>query len=205
MIKLYDFELSGHAHRVRLMLSLIEQSYEKVAVNLGQGEHKQTPFLALNPFGLVPVLDDDGYIIRDSSAIIVYLANKYAPNWYPEHTEMRGRIHEWLSMATRDLAEGPARARLITVFGAKFDSDTTIQYSHNLLAKVDQLIGDATWLVGQSPTVADVACYTYIAHAPEGNVSLTPYNNIRRWLTAVESLSHFVPMKKTAVGLWEAE
>ena len=201
MLKLYDFELSGHAHRVRLMLSLIEQPYEKISLDLASGEHKQDPYISLNPFGLVPVLNDDGYVLRDSIAIIVYLATKYAPEWYPEDPKVRGRIHEWLALGARELAEGPARARLITVFGAAFEPESTIQSSHELLKKVDGLIGERTWLAGGRPTVADVACYSYIAHAPEGNVSLENYHNINRWLESVESLSNFTPMQITAVGL----
>ncbi len=201
MLKLYDFELSGHAHRVRLMLSLIKQPYEKVSLNLAAGEHKKEPYISINPFGLVPVLDDEGYILRDSIAIIVYLATKYAPEWYSEDPELRGRIHEWLALAARELAEGPARARLITVFGAKFDAESTIQFCHGLLDKVDRLIGENTWLAGETPSVADIAFYSYIAHAPEGNVSLENYQNITRWLKSFEALPNFIPMKKTFVGL----
>jgi glutathione S-transferase len=52
-----------------------------------------------------------------------------------------------------------------------------------------------------SPTIADVANYSYIAHAPEGNVSLEPYANVRSWLARVEALPGFVPMPRTAAGL----
>jgi glutathione S-transferase len=57
------------------------------------------------------------------------------------------------------------------------------------------------WLVGDHATLADVSNYAYIAHAPEGNVSLADYPNIRRWLARVEGLEGFVSMQKSAVGL----
>ncbi|WP_163131029.1 glutathione S-transferase family protein [Agarivorans sp. Alg241-V36] len=197
MIKLYDFELSGHAHRVRLMLGLINQPYQKVAINLAQGEHKQPAFKALNPFSLVPVLEDDGLVIRDSIAIITHLANTYAPSWNPKSSEQQAQVQQWLALAARDLAEGPARARLITVFGAKFDQQAVIETSHQMLAIIDGLLEDKQWMVGERASIADVACYSYIAHAPEGKVELGTYSNILRWLANVEGLEGFVAMQQT--------
>jgi glutathione S-transferase len=197
MIKLYDFELSGHAHRVRLMLGLINQPYEKITINLAQGEHKQPAFKALNPFSQVPVLEDDGLVIRDSIAIITHLANTYAPSWNPKNSEQQAQIQQWLALAARNLAEGPARARLITVFGAKFDQQAVIEASHQMLAIIDGLLVDKQWMVGERASIADVACYSYIAHAPEGKVELDAYSNILRWLANVEALDGFVAMQPT--------
>ncbi|WP_086931764.1 glutathione S-transferase family protein [Agarilytica rhodophyticola] len=199
MIKLYDFELSGHAHRVRLMLSLLNLEYEKVSLDLANGEHKKEPYKSINPFSLVPVLDDDGVVIRDSVAILAYLATKYGPQWYPQEPEAVARIHEWLSLSTREIAEGPGRARLITVFGADFDQALTIEESHALLTKINDLLADQDWMAINAPTIADIACYSYIAHAPEGKVSLDNYPNILRWLAKVEALEGFIPMQKTAI------
>ena len=77
MIKLYRHALSGHSHRVEMFLSLLDLDYSLIDVDLMNGEHKTEQFLKLNPFGQVPVLDDDGVIIFDSNAILVYLAEKY--------------------------------------------------------------------------------------------------------------------------------
>ncbi|RKF13714.1 glutathione S-transferase family protein [Alginatibacterium sediminis] len=197
MLKLYDFELSGHAHRARLMLSLLNLPYEKLHVNLGSGEHKQSEFRAINPFTQVPVLDDDGLIIRDSIAIIVHLANNYDPSWNPQDREQQAQVQQWLALAARSLAEGPARARLITVFGATFDQDAVIEASHQTLSVINVLLEGKQWMVGNKASIADVACYSYIAHAPEGMVSLDSYENIQRWLANVEQLDGFIAMQAT--------
>ncbi|MGY5452545.1 glutathione S-transferase family protein [Agarivorans sp. MS3-6] len=197
MLTLYDFELSGHAHRARLMLGLLQLPYDKVIVNLAQGEHKQPAFRAINPFTQVPVLEDDGLVIRDSIAIITHLANNYGPSWNPQSRDLQAQIQQWLALAARNLAEGPARARLITVFGAKFDQAATIDASHSMLAVIDVLLEGKQWMVGERATIADVACYSYIAHAPEGKVELDSYNNILRWLNNVEQLDGFVAMQAT--------
>ncbi|MBK5002316.1 glutathione S-transferase [Pseudomonas sp. S31] len=203
MIKLYNFPKSGHAHRIELMLSLLDLPAELVFVDLAKGEHKQPQFLAMNPFGQVPVLDDDGTIIADSNAILVYLASTYDAHghWLPRDPLGAARVQRWLSVAAGPLAFGPAAARLVTVFGASFNSDEVIARAHALLKVMEQELGKSAFLVGDEPTIADVANYSYIAHAPEGNVSLDAYSNVRAWLERIEGLPGFVGMPRTAVGL----
>ncbi|WP_426810831.1 glutathione S-transferase family protein [Pseudomonas sp. WOUb67] len=201
-IKLYNFPKSGHAHRIELMLSLLNLPTELVLVDLAKGAHKQPDFLALNPFGQVPVIDDNGTVIADSNAILVYLAKKYDNGtWLPEEPAAAARVQRWLSIAAGPLAFGPAAARLVTVFGAAFNTDEVIARAHTLLKVIDAELAKTPFLAGSTPTIADIANYSYIAHAPEGNVSLEPYVNVRSWLARVESLPGFVPMPRTVIGL----
>ena len=201
-IKLYNFPKSGHAHRIELMLSLLNLPTELVFVDLAKGAHKQPDFLALNPFGQVPVIDDNGTVIADSNAILVYLAKKYDNGtWLPEEPAGAARVQRWLSVAAGPLAFGPAAARLVTVFGAAFNTDEVIARAHTLLKVIDAELATAPFLAGSTPTIADIANYSYIAHAPEGNVSLEPYANVRSWLARIESLPGFVPMPRTVIGL----
>ncbi|WEZ89783.1 glutathione S-transferase [Pseudomonas sp. NyZ480] len=201
-IKLYNFPKSGHAHRIELMLSLLQLPTELVFVDLAKGAHKQPDFLALNPFGQVPVIDDNGTVIADSNAILVYLAKAYGgERWLPDDPIGAARVQRWLSVAAGPVAFGPAAARLVTVFGASFNTDEVIGRAHILLKVVDAELAKSPFLVGDHPTIADIANYSYIAHAPEGNVSLEPYPNVRAWLARVEALPGFVPMPRTAIGL----
>ncbi len=201
-IKLYNFPKSGHAHRIELMLALLKLPTELVFVDLAKGAHKQPDFLALNPFGQVPVIDDNGTVIADSNAILVYLAKKYDNGtWLPEEPAAAARVQRWLSVAAGPLAFGPAAARLVTVFGASFNTDEVITRAHTLLKVIDAELAKAPFLAGDTPTIADIANYSYIAHAPEGNVSLEPYANVRNWLARIEALPGFVPMPRTVIGL----
>ena len=201
-ITLYRHPLSGHSHRVELMLSLLGLPTELVFVDLAKGAHKQPEFLALNPFGQVPVINDNGVVLSDSNAILVYLANTYAPGqWLPTEPVAAAQVQRWLSVAAGQLAYGPAAARLITVFGAELNADEVIKRAHVLLAMMDAELAGSGFLTGPAPTVADVSNYAYIAHAPEGNVSLQGYPNVRAWLERVEALPGFVPMQRTAAGL----
>ncbi|MNQ34068.1 Maleylpyruvate isomerase [compost metagenome] len=204
-IKLYNFPRSGHAHRVELMLSLLELPTELIFVDLVKGEHKKPDFLALNAFGQVPVIDDQGVVLADSNAILVYLAQQYGNgHWLPTDPVGAARVQRWLSVAAGPIAYGPATARLITVFGAPYNAQEVIARSHALLKVMDQELASDPYLVGDQPTIADVAAYSYIAHAPEGNVSLANYANVQAWLARIEALPGFVGMPRTAVGLQSA-
>mgnify|MGYP004708373419 FL=1 len=201
-MKLYHFPLSGHAHRARLFLSLLDLPHQVIDVDLANGEHKQAPFLAINPFGQVPVLEDDGVYISDSNAILVYLAKEAGRSaWLPEDPLGAAQVQRWLSVAAGELAYGPGAARLITVFGRPFNPDEVITRAHNILALMDQRLTGREWLVGDHPTVADIAQYSYIAGAPEGNVDLSAYPAVNALLRRIEALPGFVPFPQTAAGL----
>ncbi|MEM9634913.1 MAG: glutathione S-transferase [Pseudomonadota bacterium] len=200
-ILIHRHPLSGHCHRVELFASLAGVNYELVDVDLLAGEHKQSPFLTLNPAGKVPVVQDGEAAIADSNAILVYLARKYAPDWLPTDPVTEAEIQKFLSLAAGELANGPAAARLITVFGAPLDADRAKEIAGKAFELLEAHLKGRAWLVGKRPSIADVAIYSYTAHAPEGNVSLEAYPNIRGLLERIEALQGFVPMQATGVGL----
>ncbi|SDA22857.1 glutathione S-transferase family protein [Sphingomonas sp. NFR15] len=201
-MKLYHHPLSGHAHRAALFASLLGIPHDLVEVDMAAGAHKRPEFLALNPFGQVPVLEDDGVVIADSNAILVYLAKKTGrTDWLPEEPQAAAAVQRWLSVAAGEVAYGPAAARLITVFGAKFNADEVIGRAHTLLGRLEAHLKDTDWLAGAQPTIADVAIYSYVARAPEGNVDLSGYPNVNAFLRRVEALPGFRPFMQTPIGL----
>lgn len=201
-MKLYHHPLSGHAHRAHLFLSLLGQSFELVEVDLAKGEHKLPAFLKLNSFGQVPVLVDGETVVQDSNAILVYLAKKHGKtDWLPEDPLGAAKVERWLSIAAGQIAYGPAAARLVTVFGAAFNTEEVISRAHALLKVVEEELSNRDWLAANHITIADIALYSYIARAPEGNVDLSAYLKVGAWLARIEKLPGFVPFVKTPVGL----
>jgi glutathione S-transferase len=201
-MKLYHFPLSGHAHRAVLFLSLLNVKADLIEVDLANGAHKSTNFLKLNSFGQVPVLDDDGFVVNDSNAILVYLAAKLGrKDWLPDDLPTIAKIQKWLSVAAGEIAYGPAAARLITVFGADFRANEVIARAHHILGLINAEVEQHLFIIGDRPTIADIALYSYIVSAPEGNVDLAPYPEIRHWLARIEALPGFVAFPKTAIGL----
>ncbi|MBI3898844.1 MAG: glutathione S-transferase family protein [Gammaproteobacteria bacterium] len=201
-IKLYRFRLSGHAHRAELMLSLLGLPFESIDVDLVTKAQKSDAFLKLNVFGQVPVIDDSGVVVADSNAILVYLAGKYDDGrWLPRDPLGAANVQRWLSVAAGLVAFGPAAARAMILFGRKYNADEVIGRAQALFEVMEQVLGESRFLVGRAPTIADIANYTYIAHASEGNVSLAPYAHLRAWLARIEALPGFVPMIASKAGL----
>ncbi|BCF94590.1 MULTISPECIES: glutathione S-transferase [Paraburkholderia] len=201
-MKLYYHPLSGHSHRARLFLSLLGIEHQPIQVDLAAAEHKSAEFLKLNRFGQVPVLVDGDTTISDSNAILVYVARKFGKtDWLPQTPALEAAVQRWLSVAAGEIAFGPAAARLITVFGAKYNAEELIARAHRILKLIDEELAGREFIAQAHPTIADVALYSYIARAPEGNVDLSFYPNVNAWLRRIEALPGFVEFQKTPVGL----
>ena len=200
-IRLYRHALSGHSHRVELLLSLLDLPFERVDIDLARGEQKSPDHLARNPLGQLPAIEDGDVTLSESAAILVYLASRYDPSgrWYPRDPRTAGEVQRWLSIAAGPLKSGPANARLAGVFGARLDVPAARDIARKLFATVDAHLEKRRFLAGDEPTIADVALYTYTAHAPEGGVLLAPYEHLRGWLARVEALPRFVPMRRSPV------
>ena len=201
-ITLHGTKLSGHAHRVELLLRMLGLPY---AYRDAPAAVRETPaFLALNPLGQIPVLEDAGLVLADSNAILVYLAKRYDPDrhWLPKAPEAAAAVQRWLSIAAGELSFGLAAARAITLWNMRPDADPVRAkaIAGRLLAFMDgHLAAPRAFLAAGHPTVADLACYGYVAHAPEGGIVLDPYPAVRAWLGRVEALPRFEPMPRSPV------
>lgn len=198
MLTLYDTPVSGHAHRVRLFLALLNIEHETVVVDMQAGGHKAPDYLKLSPLGQVPTLRDDETVITDSCAALVYLAKRYGDKrWLPEDPAGAARVQRWLSAASGELYRGPVLARSVKLFGRKYDYEAALTWSKRLLEWMNAELGNRQWLAASHATIADVAMYSYLRVANEGGISLDPYPAVVRWLETVESLEQFIPMKRS--------
>jgi glutathione S-transferase len=198
-IVVHGTALSGHTHRVELLLSMLEIPYRRIDA---PAEVRRSPeFLALNPLGQIPVLEDEGLVLPDSNAILVYLAKRYdrSGTWLPEEPVGAAAVQRWLSIAAGEVRFGPAAARFGTLFGSVPDPAQAVDIARRLLDFMEAHLASRRFLVGEGPTIADLACYSYVAHAPEGRISLEPYPAVRSWLARVEALPRFKPMPRSAV------
>jgi glutathione S-transferase len=193
MMKLYDFELSGNCHKVRLMLSLLGIEYKTITVALLQGEQRSPEFLKLNPLAQVPVLVDGNVVIRDSQAILVYLARQYGGgDWLPTEAESMAKVVQWLCFATNNIQTSLAAARIYFLFKGKADIESVQEKARQTLKILDEYLQNRNWLEGDRPTIADIACFPYIELAPDGKIELEPYPNVIAWLDRVKKLPGYV-------------
>ena len=203
MIKLYDYELSGNCYKVRLLLNILDLSYETVPVEFyPRRQHKNEAFLRINPLGQLPALSDGSFTLRDAQAILVYLAQRYdvTGQWYPVgYPERLGETQMWLAFAD-SLTGSLSAARLHDLFFFSFDAPSCRQRAHELLRVLDDHLwsqeeeGFEYLCKADHPTVADLACFPYIALSDEGGVSLEDYAAVRRWTDRVKRLPGFVVM-----------
>jgi glutathione S-transferase len=197
MIKLYGHKISGNSYKARLMLALLNLDYEWVEVDLMQGEQKSPAYLAMNPFGQVPLLVDGETTLADAQAILVYLARQYGgESWLPIEPLPMAQVIRWLSTAAGEVRQGPEHARLYHLFGAgtNINIDRATQKSEFILNQLEQHLSQRTWLEFERPTIADVAVFPYVALARDGKINLDAYPQILQWIDRVKQLPGFITM-----------
>ena len=204
MIKLYDYELSGNCFKVRLMLSILKIQYESINIEFYPSEeHKSDDCLKINPLGQLPVISDNGFILRDAQAILIYLSSKYdnGKTWYPTNDSGKmGMISQWLAFA--DAITGSASAARLhdTFFYTNFDIEKCRETAHAQFRILDEHLFfqeqlGFDWICdGEMPTIADIACFPYVALSEEGGVSRISYPAIRRWVDRFKRIDGFMIM-----------
>lgn len=203
MLKLYDYELSGNCFKIRWFLNILGIEYESVAVEFYPSkEHKSAWFKEINPLGQLPVIDDNGFRLWDAQAILVYIATKYdsSGNWYPSHdASQTGEIAQWLSFAD-SLTATISSARLTTTFFFDFDLEKCQTDGHKLLRILDEHLWfqeqqQLEWICrGGHPSLAEIACFPYVALSEEGGISRQEYAAVRRWTDRVKRIPGFIGM-----------
>ncbi|MGQ3675256.1 glutathione S-transferase [Xanthobacter sp. TB0139] len=191
---LYGISHSGHAHRVELLLRMLKLPYEMREAP--QEVRQEEAFLRLNPLRQIPVLQDGDLVLCDSCAILVYLVKAYAPgtHWLPEDAVGAAEVQRWLAFAAGELKYGPAAARRMALWNMPGDKREAVRIARTFLTFMNGHLEERIWLATGQPTIADLACYAYVAHAPEGGIDLTPYPAVRVWLQRVQALPGFFPM-----------
>lgn len=195
MMQLYDFELSGNCHKIRMMLSLLGREYTRIDIDLRKKMHMDPDFIALNRLHKVPVLIDGDVILRDSSAILIYLARRYGgAEWYPEGAVEMAEVQQWLSFSVNEIFNGLAMVRAIRIFNRDFDLKTAKTFSESALDMLEFRLNEHEWLALDRFTIADLACYPYAALVHEGDISLDSFPAIREWFERIESMPGYVAM-----------
>jgi len=203
VITLYDYELSVNCYKVRLLLNFLSVPYNLHSIDFFPGwEHKSEWFKEINPLGHIPVVDDDGYILRDSNAILIYLAAKYddALEWYPtQQAELLGEVSQWM-MFSEGTTNTASAARLHDSLGYEFDIDACRSGAHRLFRVLDEHLWfreqqNLPWLCSaRFPTLADLVIFPDVILSEEGGINRVSYPAIRRWTDRFRRLPNFSVM-----------
>ncbi|MDX2308919.1 MAG: glutathione S-transferase [Hyphomicrobium sp.] len=192
---LHDVEVSGNCYKVRLLAALIGVPLDVVPVNFLAGDHKKPPLIDLNPFGEVPIFRDGNVVLRDSQAILVYIARKWGGEaWLPTDAAGLATVTQWLMVAENEIARGPNDARRHDKFGRKLDVEAARANAARILSLMNAHLTHEPWLALGRPTIADVACMPYIALGHEGGVPHDGYPAVAAWVGRVKALPGFIGM-----------
>ncbi|MEM8723237.1 MAG: glutathione S-transferase family protein [Cyanobacteria bacterium P01_G01_bin.39] len=189
MYKLYDFLPSGNSYKVRLLLNLLGISFERINVNILEGETQTSQFLSKNPNGKIPLLEiAPGKFLAESNAILYYLSQ--GTQFFPSDKYAQAQIMQWLFFEQYSHEPNIATSRYwISILKQPEKYQTQLQQKHQLgnsaLQVMEQYLGDQKFLVSEAYTIADIALYGYTHVAEEGGFNLQQFPSILSWLNRI--------------------
>jgi glutathione S-transferase len=200
-MRLHSAPRSGNSYKVRLLLSLLGTRYETINYDTKGGQTHASEFLEnVNLDGKVPVLElEDGTMLPESGAILLYLAE--GTPYLPEEKLARAQVLRWMFFEQYSLLPNLSRPRLWRMWGVEITSqredelEQFFEQGYRALSVMERHLSDRAFLVGDRPTVADVALYVYPSVAKEGGFDLESYPAVRDMLDRVAALPGYVPLK----------
>jgi glutathione S-transferase len=211
MITLYDYILCDDCYKVRLLLAMLRLGYTPKKINIHPGrENEAAAFLAVNPLGRIPVLEDGDLVLRDPQAILTYLALRYdsSRRWLPADAAVAGHVAMWLAFAGAELA-CLSTLRMSRITSAAVTTSDLSDRAHRALTVIEDHLAageitDREWMAGESATIADLAIFPPVALAADAGVGLECYPTIWRWIDRVKLLDGFIVMPGVTPNLAKA-
>ena len=200
MLKLYDYTTSGHAYQARLMMSLLKLRHESYVLGLREKDLEMPSFKPANPLQQVVVLQDGDFLVWCGNAILIYLARRYGPEWYPSDAMSVARVQEWLETSSKQSAETTRFGHLKAASTDKTEQRNRRAQSHDLLLNVEIALDGRHWLALNHISVADISMYPCIVSALRAGVFLSQYPNVQDWLARIETLSGFIERPKDTIA-----
>jgi glutathione S-transferase len=191
MFKLYDFLPSGNCYKVRLLLTQMGIPFERIEMNILNGETRTPEFLCKNPNGRVPVLEiESGQFVAESNAILFYLSAD--TDFFPNRPFERAQVMQWLFFEQYSHEPFIATSRFwISILGKAEEYRNALSQKRDpgyaALAVMERHLRDRTFFVGERYTIADIGLFAYTHVADEGGFDLTPFPAIQTWIKRVQS------------------
>lgn len=202
MYRLYDYPPSGNGYKVRLLLSQLEVPFDYVELDILKGETRTAEFLAKNPNGRIPLLElEPGSYLAESNAILFYLAQQ-TPFW-PTAPLSQAEVMGWLFFEQYSHEPNIASPRFWLCHPDELNDYQRLalpykqEQGYQALAVMDQHLGQHTFFVDESYTIADMALYAYTHVAHEGGFELERFAHVQRWLAQIAAQPNHVPITQT--------
>jgi len=198
---LYNYDLDENCYKVRLALSMLRVGHETVAVNAFPGKEQETPpFLAMNPSGTLPILQDGDLTLFGAEAILAYLARSHdgAGQWFPVDGAGFARVMQWLVFAAGDLSVA-TRARASALFGTAGDEAALRAGARRAIDAMEDAMtvngfAGQDWFASGAPTIADVALFPAFALSRDFGIDHDAYPALRKWARRFRAIPGFLTM-----------
>jgi glutathione S-transferase len=194
-VRLYDYAASANCYKVRLLLAQLEIPYEKVSLDIFDGDTLSDAFARMNPAKTTPVLElGPDMHLSESNAILAYLAE--GTDLLPADRFDRAQVLRWLLFEQADVVPmiGGLRFRLVTGRLGEHDPDAQRRRAgaDEALGVLDAHLRDREFLAADRYTVADIAMYAYTHVAHEAGVDTSPFSAFEAWLARVEAQPRYM-------------
>lgn len=198
MYTVYGDIQSGNCYKIKLLMQFLDIPHVWRHINILQQETHTDEFKRMNPNTRIPVLDlDNGEYLWESNAILNFLADGTV--WLPTDPLQRARVLQWQFFEQYSHEPFIATARYINKY-LGLPKEREAEYhgkqagGHKALNIMDQQLQQSAFLVGDSPTIADITLFAYTQVAHEGGFDLTGYRALLRWLEAIRALPRYLDM-----------
>jgi glutathione S-transferase len=188
MLKIYGADLSSPSNKIRFTANYLNIPYEYTRVSLRDGEHRKEWFLKLTPVGKIPVIDDDGFVLFESGAIIKYLAGKNNSDLYPADVKRRALIDQWMDFSILHVGNALSQVTYNRIFvsfaGGMADVkavEQNLAFLVRFLPVLDQQLGNHQYLAGKELSLADLSLVAALDPAEASQIDLSGYKNIVRF------------------------
>ena len=209
-MRLYFHPLSSNSRRVTMTARQLGLELDLLIVDLLKAEHKDPGFLRLNPNGKVPLLEDDGFYLWESHAIMQYLADRCPDqDLYPKNAQARADVNRWLFWSAYHFTPAIgfiSRERISKkmVGGSGGPDPAEIQRGESLLTAaaqtLDAHLAGRQWIAQDKLTLADLAIAAPLMHTEAAQLPVRQYADLQRWFERVRSLDAWQKTERTQVG-----
>ena len=193
MLKIYGSDLSSPSNKVRFTANFLGLPYEYIKINLREGEQQRPEFLKINPIGKIPSIDDNGFCLFESNAIIRYLADKNNSPLYPKGLNERAVVDAWIDFGSIHVGVNLMKVTYNRLFapmrGQPIDENSIkdgLTFLNRFLPIVDNQLGKNKYVAGAAMTLSDINLLSLLDPAEVSGIEFAPYQNITKWRNALK-------------------
>jgi glutathione S-transferase len=194
IMKLYTYPITPNALKMELLINAEKMTLDTEIIDLSQGEHKTRDYLAMNPAGKIPMIIDGEYVLAESNAILIYLAQYYKSKLWPSTIDAQAKVMQWLFWQASEwasVAGGFSFQRVLRPAWGDQADENKLSASQAGFASACMFLSNhlekQRFLAGEHVSLADIAVGAFFIFRKEALMDIEPFEGLNRWLEELES------------------